>query len=262
MAEYKHLQISEWQGTLEVILNRPDVHNAFNRTMIDELTQLFGSLTDRQGIRMVVLTSSGRTFCAGADLGMMKEAADYSYEENVAEGRSIYDLMLAVDSCPRPVIGRINGSAFGGGVGLVSCCDIAVAVDRAQFSFSETRLGLVPAVISPFVINKIGSANARRLFLTGERFDAEKAMEIGLISQVVAEAELDDAVAEIIQQLEEAAPGAQAAAKRLIQALPTKEPEEIRDYLAALIAERRASTEGKEGMSAFLNKRSPSWRKH
>ncbi|MCB9009019.1 MAG: enoyl-CoA hydratase/isomerase family protein [Ardenticatenaceae bacterium] len=195
-------------AVLTVALNRPEVHNALTPTMIRELTAVFQTIPENDEIRVVVLTGNGRSFCAGADLGFMRAAADYTFAENVQDGEGIFDLMLMVEQCPRPVIGRINGAAIGGGVGLVSCCDIVVAVDRANFGFSEARLGIVPAVISPFVLAKIGVANGRELFLTGERFAADKAQQIGLVQHVVAEADLDTAVPERIDQLLQAAPGA------------------------------------------------------
>jgi methylglutaconyl-CoA hydratase len=260
MNKYETLKLKTEAKVLEVALNRPEVHNAFNEIMISELLDVFNEFEGREDIRSVVLTGNGRTFCAGADLSMMKAAASYSHEQNVAEAQSIYELMVAIDSCPKPVIGRINGSALGGGAGLVSCCDIVVAVDTARFSFSETRLGLVPAVISPFVIAKIGSANARELFLTGERFNAGRAQAIGLVNQLAQEATLGDIVSERISQLHQAAPGAQAAAKELIREVADNDPSDRKDHLSELIASRRASEEGKEGMDAFLEKRTPNWR--
>ena len=242
---------------LRVALNRPEVHNALTPTMIAELTAVFQAIPD--SVRVVVLTGNGRSFCAGADLSFMRAAADYTFAENVADGEAIFDLMLMVEQCPRPVIGRINGAAIGGGVGLVSCCDIVVAVDRAQFGFSETRLGIVPAVISPFVLGKIGANNARELFLTGERFGATKAQHIGLVDHVVTEDGLDTAVNERIQQLLQAAPGAQAAAKKLISQVAHQPKEAMRGYTSELIATLRDSDEGREGMSSFLEKRKPWW---
>jgi methylglutaconyl-CoA hydratase len=191
----------------------------------------------------------------------MRAAADYDFAANVADGQAIFDLVQAIDDCPKPVIGRINGAAIGGGVGLLSACDIVVAVERAKFAFSEVRLGIVPAVISPFVLAKIGAGNGRELFLTGERFDAHHARRIGLVQHVVAEADLDTAVNERVEQLLQAAPGAQAAAKTLIRTVAHKSSLEMREFTAKMIAERRASREGREGMNAFLEKREPNWRK-
>lgn len=246
-------------GVLTVSLNRPEQHNAMNPAIMSELTRVFTKLPGREDVRVVVLTGNGRSFCAGADLAFMRAAADYTFEQNVADGQAIFDLMLALDRCPQPVVGRINGAAIGGGAGLVSCCDIVVAVERATFAFSEARLGIVPAVISPFVLSRIGPSHARELFLTGERFDARRAQAIGLVHHVVAEGDLDAAVADRVAQLLLAAPGAQAAIKELIRAVAYRPKESARDYTAETIARRRASDEGREGMSAFLEKRKPWW---
>lgn len=242
-----------------VTLNRPESHNALTPEMIAQLAATFHRLGDDDRVRVIVLTGAGRSFCAGADLTAMRAAADYTFAENVADGEAIYDLMLAVNDCPRPVIGRINGAAIGGGVGLVACCDIVVAVERAVFAFSETRLGILPAVISPFVLAKIGPSAARELFLTGERFPAEHARRIGLVHHLVSgEATLEEAVQERVAALLQAAPGAQADAKDLIRevALPRAD---FRSLTSELIARRRASDEGREGMSSFLEKRPPFW---
>jgi methylglutaconyl-CoA hydratase len=253
------IEIHQTGPVATVTLNRPDSHNAFTPQMIGEITAAFHELGGRSEVRVVVLTGNGRSFCAGADVGYMRQTADFTFEENVADGEAIFDLMLAVDSCPKAVVGRINGAAIGGGAGLVACCDVAVAVARAKFAFSEVRLGIVPAVISPFVVAKIGVANSRELFLTGERFDAQRAARIGLVQHVVAEEALDEAVNERVEQLLMAAPGAQADAKALIRAVAKRPKEEMRGYTADLIAQRRAGEEGREGMGAFLEKRRPDW---
>lgn len=246
-------------GVLTVSLNRPGSHNAMTPAMIAALTAAFGTANEREDVRIVVLTGAGRSFCAGADIGYMHDAADYSFAENVADGEAIFDLMAAVDGCHKPVVGRVNGAAIGGGAGLVSCCDVVVARERAKFAFSEARLGIVPATISPFVLAKIGAGPARELFLTGERFDAAHAQRIGLVHHVVKENDLDTAVAERLAQLRQAAPGAQAAAKRLIQVVTHQPKADMRHYTARLIAQRRASDEGREGLSAFLEKRPSAW---
>lgn len=253
------IEVKQDGAVLTVALNRPAVHNALTPTMIKELTAVFQAIPEQQEVRVVVLTGNGRSFCAGADLSFMRAAADYTFAENVQDGEAIFDLMLMVDQCPRPVVGRVNGAAIGGGVGLVSCCDIVVAIERAKFAFSEARLGLAPAVISPFVLAKIGAGNGRELFLTGERFDATQAQRIGLVNRVAAEADLDAAVSERIEQLLQAAPGAQAAAKELIRQVSHQPKEAMRDYTANLIARLRDSDEGREGMSSFLQKRKPWW---
>lgn len=261
--------VVEWRqegAVVTLALNRPESHNAFTPEMMATLHELLAKAADRDDVRVIVLTGNGRSFCAGADLAFMRAAADYTFEQNVADGQAIFDLMRAVDECPKPVVGRINGAAIGGGTGLVSCCDIVVAVERATFGFSEVRLGIVPAVISPFVLAKIGPGNGRQYFLTGERFKATEARQMGLVHHVVAdEAALDAKVAERVEQLLQAAPGAQAAAKALIRNVAYQEKTAVRAHTtvrahtAELIAQRRASDEGKEGMSAFLEKRLPWW---
>jgi methylglutaconyl-CoA hydratase len=244
---------------LTVTLNRPESHNAFSPEMSAAVMAVFQKIEEWDEVRVVVLTGSGRSFCAGGDLNAMRAASDFTFAENIRDGEVIFDLMWMVDRCRKPVIGRVNGAAIGGGVGLVSCCDIVVAVERAEFGFSETRLGIVPAVISPFVIAKIGPNAARELFLTGKRFNAYRAQQLGLVNSVVAETELDTAVSESIAQLLQAAPGAQAAAKELIRTVAYQPKEAVREYTTHLIARLRASDEGREGMSAFLEKRKPEW---
>lgn len=250
-----------YEGNIATIaLNRPENHNAFDPDLIRELTQAFMTVREDEAVRVVVLTGRGRSFCAGADINFMRAAASFTFAQNVADGQAIFDLMNTVDSCPKPVIGRINGAAIGGGAGLVSCCDIVIAVERANFGFSEVRLGIIPAVISPFVLAKIGVNNGRELFLSGERFTARQAQQIGLVQHVVAdEAELDTKVQERAGQLLMAAPGAIAAAKELIRTVAYQPKSSLREATAELIAQRRASSEGREGMSAFLEKRSPIW---
>ncbi|MDT8306005.1 MAG: enoyl-CoA hydratase-related protein [Anaerolineae bacterium] len=248
------------RGIATVTLNRPESHNALTPEMIATITTTFVRLGNDDSVRVIVLTGAGRSFCAGADLAAMRAAADVTFEENVADGEAIFDLMSAIDSCPRPVIGRINGAAIGGGAGMVSCCDVVVAVERAIFAFSEVRLGIVPAVISPFVVAKIGQSAARELFLTGERFLARRAQQVGLVHHVVPdEATLDEKVADRVAALLQAAPGAQAVAKELVTRVAHNPRDQMRSYTSQVIAERRASAEGREGMSSFLERRPPAW---
>lgn len=243
-----------------VVLNRPRNHNALTPEMIVELRQIFEQLGSDDDVRLIVLRGRGRSFCAGADLGSMRAAAEFTFEENVADGQAIFDLMAAVDGCPKPVVAAVQGAAIGGGAGLVSCCDIAIAVSDTIFAFSEVRLGLAPAVISPFVVPKIGAGSARELFLTGERFSAERAQRDGLIQHVVQdEAALEITVEDRVAQLLQAAPGAQAAVKEMIRELGLRPRESLGAYTSELIARRRAGEEGREGMNAFLEKRKPWW---
>ncbi len=255
----EEIELKQMGAVLTVVLNRPTVHNAMTPEMIQQLTAVFRDLNSRDDVRVVVLTGNGRTFCAGADLSHMLTAGQFSFADNVRDAEAIFDLMLMIEQCQKPVVGRVNGTAVGGGIGLISCCDIVVAVDRAKFSFSEVHLGLVPAVISPFVLGKVGATHGRELFLTGERFSAERAREAGLVQYVVSEAELDGKVEELVEMLLMGAPGAQTAIKQLVQVVAGRPKEEVREYTANLIAQRRNSDEGLEGMSAFLQKRKPTW---
>jgi methylglutaconyl-CoA hydratase len=251
----------EQEGAVaRVTLNRPQRHNAMTPALIDELRRTFLHLGGDESVRVIVLSGNGKSFCAGADLGSMRAAADFSFEENVRDGQEIFDLMATVDRCPKPVVGRVTGAAIGGGAGLVSCCDVAAATADTIFAFSETRLGIVPAVISPFVVSRIGKNAARELFLSGERFTAERARQEGLIQYVVHGIEaLDARVAERVAQFLQAAPGAQATVKALLRELDRRPYEALRAYTSEVIARRRASDEGREGMSAFLEKRKPWW---
>jgi len=234
---------------LRVTLARPERRNAFDPELIAELTEAFDGAGDA---RAVLLAGDGLSFCAGADLEWMRASAGLTYEENVEDSRRLLRLLEAIDGCPAPVVARIQGHALGGGAGLVACADIAVSAEDAVFAFSEVKLGLIPAVISPFVLAKIGPSAARRYFLTGERFDAATALRIGLVHDVVAD--LDGGIERVLAELLTAGPEAVRAAKLL-----------VRDHPAGIetarrIAEQRASAEGQEGLRAFLEKRPPRWR--
>ncbi len=241
-----------------VTLARPKQRNAFTQQMIAELTATFETLGGDDTVRVVVLAGEGPVFSAGADVRYMRSAAYFDHDENVADALLLADLFSAITDCPKPIVGRVHGAAMGGGVGLVATCDIAVAAEGTRFAISEARLGVVPAVISPFVLPRIGVAAARELFLTGETFDAAIARDLGLVSLVVPESELDGAVAERVGALLQAAPGAQAAIKRLIPFV-SSHPSGVRERTAHLTAERRASDEGREGLTAFLERRQPRW---
>lgn len=234
---------------LRIAMARPERRNAFDAELIAELTAAFSDVADA---RAVVLSGDGASFSAGADVEWMRSSIDLSYDDNIADALRLRAMLDAIDGCPAPVIARVQGHALGGGCGLVACCDIVLAEPGAQFAFSEVKLGIVPAVISPFALAKIGTGAARRYFVTGERFTAETALRIGLIHGVVDD--LDGAVADVVGELLSAGPAAARAAKALARASRTA------DETARLIAAHRTSAEGQEGLRSFLEKRAPGWR--
>jgi len=257
---YRTLIVSEENAVLSVTLNRPDVHNAFNDELIAEAIEVFGGIGAATHLRAVVLRSGGANFCAGADLNWMSRMVSYTREENIRDSSQLAKMYALVNECPIPVVGRIQGAAIGGGVGLVAVCDIAIATRASKFGLSEVKLGILPAVISPYVIEKIGASHARALFLTGERFDAERALRIGLVHRVVDdEAALDTAIADTLAQLATSGPEAVKACKRLIAFVSTNELAENIPYTIEAIAERRVSEEGQGGMQAFLKKSKAPW---
>jgi methylglutaconyl-CoA hydratase len=210
-------------------------------------------------IRVVLLTGAGKSFCAGADLNWMREVINQSFDQNLAESNALADLFYQIYTFKRPVVGRINGAAIGGGTGFVAVCDIAIAAESAKFSFSEVKIGVVPACIGPYVIKKMGEGKARELFITGERMKAQRAFEVGLVNKVVPDSELDGAVDELIQSILTSGPEAVAMAKKLVSEVPTMTPSQFKPFTAEMIAKLRISNEGQEGMDAFLNKRKPKW---
>lgn len=238
-------------------LNRPDVRNAFNAELIEEITQTVQDLPE--DARVLVLSGRGKTFSTGADLKWMRSMAAFTHEENLADSAKLRDMFEALDNCRLPVIGRIHGAAIAGATGLVACCDYAVAADSTVFAFSEVKLGLIPAVISPYVLRKVGYSFARAMFLTAERFDASRAYEVGLVHRVVAEDELDAAVDEVVSLILEAGPHSLRAARNLIEKIWNQTPSEAGDTTVDAIAQQRVSDEGQEGVSAFLEKRKPRW---
>jgi methylglutaconyl-CoA hydratase len=257
---YRTLIVSEDNAVLSATLNRAEVHNAFNDELIAEAIEVFGGIEPSTHLRAIVLRSGGANFCAGADLNWMSRMVSYSREENIRDSSLLAKMYALINECPVPVIGRIQGAAIGGGVGLVAVCDIAVAMRASKFGLSEVKLGILPAVISPYVIGKIGASHARALFLTGERFDAERALRIGLIHRIVDnEAALDAAVAETIAQLASSGPEAVKACKKLIDFVSTNELAENIPYTIEAIAARRVSEEGQGGMQAFLKKAKAPW---
>jgi methylglutaconyl-CoA hydratase len=249
-------------GAFTISLSRPDIHNAFDDQLIVELTQTLETAGTDKSIRVVVLTGEGKSFSAGADLNWMRRMAAFTEEENYHDAMALGELMLTLNRLPKPTIARVNGAAYGGGVGLIACCDIAIAVDDAQFALTEVKLGLIPAVISPYVVAAIGEKNARRYFLTGERFSAADAVDIGLLNSCVPADELDRTVQKMIDLLLAAGPIAQAEAKDLIASVAHRPPtDSVVADTAERIAHIRISPEGQEGLSAFLEKRSPDWLK-
>jgi methylglutaconyl-CoA hydratase len=257
---YETLTVALQHGVAVVTLNRPDLHNAFNETLIAELTELLNVLDADDDVRAVVLAGSGKSFCAGADLNWMKKMAGYGPAENLADAQALALMLRTLNGLSKPTVARVQGAAYGGGVGLTACCDIAIAAIEASFALSEARLGLIPATISPYVIEAIGARQARRYFLTGERFDAAEAYRIGLVHDIVPIAELDDRVNELLGQLLLAGPRAQMECKALIRGVAHRPIDAaVIGGTAEHIAAVRASPEGKEGVAAFLDKRAASW---
>ena len=260
MAAYKTLLVDESDGVVFVTLNRPEVHNAFNDELIGEAIDLFSSIGASASARAIVLRSGGANFCAGADLNWMSRMVSYTREENIRDSSQLAKMFAIMNECPLPIIGRIQGAAIGGGVGLVAVCDVAVATRESKFGLSEVKLGILPAVISPYVIAKIGESHARALFMTGERFDAERALRIGLVHRLVDDADsLDAAVNDTLSQLMSSGPQAVRACKKLIAYVATHPLDDAVPYTIEAIAERRVSEEGQQGMQAFLNKRKAPW---
>jgi methylglutaconyl-CoA hydratase len=253
---------SDENGVLTLTLNRPGLHNAFDDELISRLT---GALHDAErdpDVRIVVLTGTGPSFSAGADLNWMRRMASASEQENEQDALRLAGLLRTLNYLGRPTVARINGPAYGGGLGLLACCDVTIAVESARFGLTEARLGLAPAVISPYVFRCTGEHNARRYFTTGERFDAHRAKELGLVQDVVPEADLDTAVNEIAGRLLKSGPAATLACKQLAFRAAGHDPDtqlNLDEYNAKLIARLRVSAEGQEGLTAFLEKRRPAW---
>ena len=256
----KNLELNFHAGVATVALNRPEVRNAFNDEVIGELTVAFLELGERPEVRCVVLSGNGPAFCAGADLNWMKRMAGYSRDENLADARALARMLEVIDTCPKPTIARVQGDVYAGGTGLVAACDIAVTVDSAHYCLSETRLGLIPATISPYVIRAMGARAAHRYFLTAERFSAHEAHRIGFVHEVVAAAALDDTVAAIAGQLVTVGPQAVKACKQLVHDIAGQEISAgLIERTAQVIADVRVSDEGREGIQSFLQKRVPAW---
>jgi len=248
------------RGVARVTMNRPEKHNAFDDSVIAELREAFDDIAARDEVRVVVLASQGKNFSAGADLGWMKRMAEYDYEHNHHDAQLLAGMLKALHDLPQPTIARVQGAAFGGAVGLVSCCDMAVAGESASFCLSEVKIGLIPATISPYVITAMGERAARRYFTTAERFRAAEGLRLGLVSEVVGEDELDAAVDTLVDALLQNGPQAVRAAKQLVVDVAGREiTADLIEDTCERIAQIRISDEGQEGLGAFLNKRKPNW---
>ncbi len=258
---FSTLQLSVDKRVATVTLTRADVHNAMSEQMIIELAQAFNTLAQDPNVRVIVLASEGKSFCAGADLNDMKKMASYSRDENLSDAKQLATCLQTINRCPKPVIAKVQGAVFGGGCGLTACADIVVASERAKFCFSEVKLGLIPAVISSFVEAKIGVGAMRRYFVSAEVFGAARAFELGLVHEVVGADSLDDSVSALANQIASNGPHAVAQAKSLVQFIESRPDEQTCfDYTTAAIADIRVSDEGQEGLAAFLEKREPNWR--
>ncbi len=260
MTDQVLLTTIDTNGVARLTMNRPDVRNAFNEEIVNEICDTMGRLNIDPNVRIIVLTGAGKAFSAGADLNMMRRAADYSSAENKDDARRLAHMLISIYDSPKPTIALVNGPAMGGGLGLIAACDIAIGAEETFFALSEVRIGLIPAVISPFVLQAIGPRQARRLFITGERFSAGKAKAIGLLHETAPMAGLDSALNEVIAGLLQCGPAAMREAKELIRAVSGRSIDEgVMKDTAGRIANIRASAEGKEGVTAFLEKRKPVW---
>jgi methylglutaconyl-CoA hydratase len=257
--KYETIELTEKDGVATVSLNRPDVHNAMNEKLMKELTLCFNQLEKSGKIRVIILTGNGKSFCAGADLNWMKSMVNYSRDENIKDSRLLLELYEAIYNCSKPVIGRVNGHAFGGGIGLFAACDIVIAIPNCKFAFSEVKLVIIPSVISTFIGRKINVSNMRRLFLTGQRFNSNYAKEVGLVDYVVAEEEFDSEVKKYADLLLTSGPNAMKHVKLLIDKYEKLNLDKYKDYTVEKISELRVSDEGQEGINAFLEKRRSRW---
>lgn len=254
------VSVVERDGVAVVRLNRPDVRNAFNPQMIEEITEIFSQLGKRRDLRLIAFSGEGKAFCAGADLGWMKMMVNYSLEQNREDSLRLFAMFDSIAQCRLPVLGLVHGSAFGGALGLMACCDFVLAEDDTQFCFSEVKIGIAPAVISSFVLKKANAGLIRPLMLSGTIFKVEQAMAAGLVHERVPQGEGPKRFDEIIQSWKEAGPEAIRETKMLLNEIPHLSWEQQKERTTKLIAERRVSTEGQEGLKSFLEKRRPSWR--
>lgn len=251
--------VKEIDGILDITLNRPEIHNAFNPEMISELTMLFSDQNFSVKSRAVVLRGAGESFCAGADLNWMKSMMKFNFEENLADAQRLYTMFDVMKNCPIPVIGKIHGNVFGGGLGLVAVCDIVAAEEKTKYCFSEAKLGLVPSVISPFVRRKVAPHIVRELFLTADLFDSEKAMASGLVHFKGSSSKCDKFIEEKIQSIKKCGKGALISTKKLLNDLESMNDQQTKTETTTVISRRRVSDEGQEGLKSFLEKRKPNW---
>jgi len=257
--KHETIELKEKDGVATVSLNRPDVHNAMNEKLMKELTSCFNQLDKDGKIRVIILTGNGKSFCAGADLNWMRSMVNYSKEENIRDSKLLLDLYESIYSCSKPVIGRVNGHAFGGGIGLFAVCDIVIAVPNCKFAFSEVKLGIIPSVISTFVGRRLKISVMKRLFLTGERFDSNYAKEVGLVDYVVNEEEFDSKVQKYVDLLFSSGPNAIKEVKLILNNYEKLDKTKYKEHTVKKIAELRVSDEGQEGINAFLEKRKSKW---
>ena len=260
MTESNTLTDISSHGVATLTLNRPNIHNAFDEQLVAALTTEFQRLEDHIDVRCIILAAQGKSFSAGSDLSWMRRIVDYDENQNIADAEALSELLRVLYECSKPTIARVQGPVFGAGVGLVACCDIAVANEHASFALTEEKLGLIPAVISPYVIQAIGARQTRRYMLSAERFDAREALRIGLVHKVVGDETLDDWITRLTHQITANGPYALAASKELIRTIVSQPlSAELRADCARRIAEIRVSDEGQEGLDAFLSKRKPDW---
>jgi len=257
--KYQTIVYKKENRVAKIILNRPQVHNAFNSTMISEMLDVFKEIENDSMIRVIVLTGEGKSFCAGADLNWMKEIIHYSFDQNVKESLEIAELLYTLYSVSKPTIAQVNGTAIGGGVGFLSACDIVLAASTAKFGLSEVKIGLIPAAISPYVVRRMGESKAREYFLTGERITAERAEKLGLVNHVYPPKKVEEETKKTVDRLLSSGPSALASCKELLFKVPQISLKEAKEYTARMIANLRISDEGQEGMTAFLEKRKPKW---
>ena len=257
--KYETIEIHKEINVATISLNRPEVHNAMNEKLMTELISCFIELNKDNNIRIIILTGKGKSFCAGADLNWMKSMATFTKEENIRDSRLLLELYETIYNCSKPVIAKVNGHAFGGGLGLFAVCDIIFAVPDCKFAFSEVKLGIIPAVISTYIIRRIGLSKVRSLFITGERFDSEYGKEIGLIDYVVSEEKIDEVIQKYIKIIQSSGPKAIEEIKKLTNAYEKMNLDNYKKHTVEKIAELRISKEGQEGINAFLEKKKTNW---